>query len=160
MPDNNSQSAAEVADRHRRYMALAMLALAVMYVTKAGVHLVSENMGEYLELFQVGMALITVAFIAPLVIWKIRHRAPSERLEYFDKDGYAAQALIFAQKRSWAITFVLLCFLEPLEQILGKYPVDFVLQLILALMLGTMSMLFLYKTRSTDGLAFEGGAHA
>jgi hypothetical protein len=157
MSDKPSLTIAEIADRHRRYMAYAMLAVGTLYFSKAAVHLIPAHIAHYMDYVQVFLAAITVVLIAPIMIWKITHRSASERIVYFSKDGYAAQAFIFAQKRSWAITFVLLTLLEPLTKILANYPVEFAIQLVLAIMLITMSLLFLYKTRPDEDLAFESG---
>ncbi len=157
MKDKNTPTTAEIADRHRRLMALAMLAIGMMYLSKALIFLFSETPALYLDYFQGIMAGLTLALLSPILIWKVRHRSASERFVYFSKDGFAAQALMFAQKRSWAITFVLLAFLEPLGELFTKYPLEFVLQIVLAIMLCSMSLLFLYKTRSDEGLAIEGG---
>ena len=157
MTDKPSPSTAEIADRHRRYLALAMLAVGTLYLSKAILHLISTGFEFYVDYFQVFLAGITLALIAPIMIWKFRHRSSSERIVYFSKDGFAAQALIFAQKRSWAITFVMLTLMEPMSSIFSAYPVEFSIQLVLGVMLCSMSILYLYKTRPDERYELEGG---
>jgi|GEM_PF-5429249 len=158
MEKRHQTSPAEIADRHRRFMALAMLALSFMFLSKALMHLLPEDMAISSDYFQIAAAIITVILVAPITLWKMKHRSSSERLVYFSKDGYAAQALFFAQKMSWAVTFILLICLESLNSVLSRYPTEFALQLLLAVMLASMSLIFLFKTRNNDGLEFGGGA--
>lgn len=157
MTKKTTLSTADIADRHRRYMALAMLTAGLMFLGKVGLYFAPESIKSYMDTFQIGMGIITVAFIVPIMVWKLSHRSSGERFVYFSEDGFAAQALVYAQKRSWAITFVLLAFLEGMAEGLTQYPSEIFLQIGLFVMLVTMSLLFLYKTRKNDGLAFEGG---
>ena len=157
MGNPDQHSPAEIADRHRRYMALAMLAVSLMFLFKAAAYLVSDELAMPTDIVVVMMAVLTIALIAPIMIWKIRHRSSAERIVYFSKDGFAAQVLSYSQRISWVITFVFLIFLEGLTEILSNYPTEFVLQIVIAVLVGTKSLVYLYKTRSSGGLEFEEG---
>lgn len=156
---DNKLSSAEIADRHRQYMAFAMLCVAAMFLTKALIHLVGAEIEMVLDIIQVALALLAVGLLVPIFVWKARHSSRSERLEYFSTDGFAAQALMFAQKRSWAITFILMVMLESLNNTLSRFPYEFSIQIVITVMLASMSLLFLYKTRSEGGLAMDGGGN-
>ncbi len=138
-------------------MAFGVLAVSFMFLAKAVENLVQSSAGLYVDAFQITMAVTTIGLFVPILIWKARHRSAGERLVYFSEDGYGAQALIFAQKKSWVLTCAFLVVVESITHRLTDVPSEVLLQLVIAVMLGTMSVLFLYKTRSDGDLEFEGG---
>lgn len=141
---------ADVADRHKQYMAFGLLAAGIIYLVRAFEQIAPAGMVQAFEILQVTLAILTILCIAPMFIWKIRHRTAGEKIVYFSKDGYAAQALETAQRVSWVITFLVLAFLESMDQLRGEFPEDFFLQIVLAILLCTMSIVFLYKIWSED----------
>ncbi len=148
MIEKNKTSAAELADHHRRLLLLAVLAVSVKYAASAAQHLVGATTGRYLDAVEIGMALLVIAIVLPIVLWKILRLPRGDRHLYFSLDGFVAQSLIRAHKVSWATTFILLALLETMtENALADIPPVFFLQLVLAVMLAALGGTFFFLNR-------------
>ncbi len=158
MKNKKTQTPADVADRHRQFMAFGMLAVGLIYLSKMTEHLIdSSAVQQYLEIFQVAMALTSLGFFSPALFWKFRHRSTGERYIYFSKDGFAAEALNTAQRASFVLSFLMLAFLESSGKLLNMFPSKFFLELTLATLLITMSVVYLIKTWPENGFELEEG---
>jgi hypothetical protein len=98
---------------------------------------------DALEAVQILGALVTVACIAPMMLWKIRNRDGDLRYLYLSEDGYVAQALNRAKGASWVATFVLLCGLAQAAKDLDGVPSEIFIQIAIAVMLAVFSIVFL-----------------
>lgn len=157
MTKKTTASIADIADRHRQYMAFGMFAVGLIYLIKAVELIAPAEMELPLEVILVTLAILTIALIAPMFVWKFRLRTAGERIVYFSKDGYAAQALEAAKQVSWVTTFLILALVESMDRLRAVVPEQFFIKIILAIMLCTMSCVFLYKTRSEGSSEFEDG---
>lgn len=153
----NELPPAEVADRHRRNMALALLAVSAIYGAKAAENLTGTDLKLYFEIVQIAMVVLVIGLFIPVVLWKIRHAASADLVDYFNEDGFAAHALVFAQKRSWILTFFVLTMLEALDRTLSNVPGPVLLEIVLAVMLASVSILFLFKTFTDEEVDQEAG---
>jgi len=148
---SNGPSAADIADRHRRYLALAMLAVALLYAANAATHLVGPEMARVLEIAQVVMAVLAAAAILPMMLWKIRNRSAGLRQLYLSEEGYVAETFHRAKNVSWVTTFILLSGLVTAASRFESVPAEFFLQVTIAAMLGVSSGAFLFLNRGDDG---------
>lgn len=141
-------STADLADRHRRYLAYAMLACAFMFGANAAEHVVGPEYVTVAKLTQLVMVGLMFLGVLPTVNWKLRNRDRDLRHIYFDEDGYAARSLDRAKSASWVITFIGLVVLTPFTRELVTAPTPFFLHSTLALMVGVFSVVFLYFDRA------------
>lgn len=150
MNTSKNVSTADVADRHRQYFALAMLAAGLIYLVKAMESLVTGPATDYLEYAAVILVLFAFGVLVPACVAKFRLPA-DEKIVYFRENGVAAQLLRRSFKVSWASTFI---SLVALEVIAGDAPVDlpadFFVQIGLFIMLAVMSITFLLLNWSVD----------
>lgn len=137
-------STADVADRHRLYFALALLAVGLIYLGKAFEPLASEPIQGYLEYAILALAIATIAALAPSVVAKIR-LPRNQKLVYFSEDGYVADLLRSSFKISWGTTFIGLVLLEILlPNFLADYSATFLIRIALFIMLTSMSTTFIF----------------
>jgi len=153
---------AEIADRHRQRTAVAFLAMALMYLAMAAEHLVEGIVGEYLEVGIIGMALLVLALLLPVALWKIRKLPGSERHLYFSSDGFTAQTLSQALRASWGTTLVTIIILAIFSdnKYLSGLSGEFYLQLVVAIMLGVVSTAFLVLNGRSARFGLEEAASA
>lgn len=134
---------ADVADRHRQYFALAMLATGLIYLAKAMEQLVAGPATDYLDFAVVALAVFVIGILLPAVVAKFR-LPPDEKMVYFSEDGYAAQLLYRSFKVSWGSTFIGLVVLEWIARnALPDFPAVVFIQISLFIMLAVMSITFL-----------------
>ena len=162
MNRENEPSIADVADRHRQLMAFAMLAMALLYLASAAIHVAGPEAEPYLDVVVVGMAILMLALSVPIVYWKARKLPSRERFVYFSSEGYVAEILGRAHKASWGATLLLLVLLATIadNSYLSELPGEFYMQFVLAVMLGVMSLVFLYLNRTTEEQGVAEGADA
>ncbi len=147
---------AETADRHQSMIVLAFLAMALNYIAAGATLIAPPEIGTYIDMIRIGMAVVTVGLILPVLLWKVLQLPKEARHLYFRRDGYVAQSMIRAHKVSWAITFV---FMAGLESVLGQrfneIPGQFFIDLVLAVMLSSMGIAFFLFNRGDDDLDGE-----
>lgn len=143
-------SAADVADRHRQYFALALLGVGLIYLAKAVAHLVSGGVAEFLDHASTVLALLVIGSLVPAMITKLRLPA-DQKMIYFSEDGYVAQLLRRAFSVSWVTTLISLISLEFIARgILADLPSVFFIQVGLFILLSVMSVTFLLLNWSAN----------
>lgn len=153
MNETKQVATADAGDRHQTLAALAALSIALMFATRAAMHLVDPWTAEALDVVTIGFAWVGVALLVPMIYWKVLKLPRAERHIYFSDEGFVAEVLRRAQKVSWAVTFFLLIGLEMFVGAKGydgywsTLPPEFFLQVVLAAMLGVMATVFLVLSR-------------
>lgn len=148
MATKQKRSIPDVADSHRRLIAFAVLALGVRYAVAAFTFLVDPELASSLGFLADGLALLAVGLIVPVVIWKARNLSRESWHLYKDDNGFVAQTIVQAQTGSWTLTFLVLILTESLDQTLADLSWRFLFDLVLAVMLLSFSLLFLYLDRA------------
>jgi len=143
-------SAADVGDRHRRLIALALVALSLMFATSAATFLAAPAIQPALEFGVKALAVLTIGMVLPVFIWKARNLRATEWALYEGTEGFVADALARARNVSWVATFVLLVVLTFVTEDRERPPAEFWIQVVLAVMLLSFSAVFLYRTRGAD----------
>ena len=149
MTSRNIGSPADIGDRHRHLLALALLAIGVGFGASAVGHPAGESAEVYLDWIQVGGTAIAVLLLVPIFGWKLRNRSADLRHLYFSPEGFVAENMRKAQKASWEATFVVVILLTVLDETLARrgLPPGFYLEGIVALMTGVFSLTFLLLNR-------------
>lgn len=142
MPVSEDRSVPDVADRHRRLLAYALVALGTRYAISACAHLLNPRYDATLGTVADGFALLAIGLIVPVFIWKARNRSRSDWHLYKDADGFVAQTIARAQGVSWVVTFLVLVLLEPLNRVSEGVSTAFVFDALLAIMIFTFSGTF------------------
>lgn len=150
MASRPSRSVPDVADGHRRLVALSLLALGVRYGVSAAAFFTDPGVAASLGLLADGLALVAVALVVPIFVWKARHRSRSTRRLYRDDQGFVAQTIVQAQTASWLATFLALVLIETLDRTLGDLSWVLLFDGVLAVMLLSFSLTFLFLGRSTS----------
>ncbi len=140
-------SPADIADRHRRYVALAMLAAAAMSLANAAERLVQPDLVAVTAWVQAAMVVAIVGALIPLGLWKLRNRDADLRYLYMSEDGFVAQSLQRAKSISWVTTFVFLSGLATVAERLDSVPSEVFTYLTTTVMLGVFSGAFLFLDR-------------
>lgn len=135
-------TAPEVADRHRRHLVLAMLAMAVIAAANAAERLVSPETGAILRYVEVVTAGCLILALVPMAAWKFRNRDQSLRYVYLDESGFVAQTLHRAKNASWVATFVFLSGLAPFARRFDHVPSEFFVYLTTSVMLLVFVVVF------------------
>jgi len=151
MSASNQISTPEAFDRHRRLVAVALLAMSVMFGAKAAEHLVGPGPGRYLDYLQLSMAVLMGVILARVVYWKLVKLPKGERHLYFSSDGFVMDSLNRAIRASWSVTFLLLMALEVFtsdDDFTTTLPSEFFLALAIAAMLGVVSSVFFFLNRA------------
>lgn len=153
MTSRNIGSPADIGDRHRHLLALALLAIGAGFGASAVGHLVGESAEVYLDWLQVGGTAIGVLLIVPILAWKLRNLSADLRHLYFSPEGFVAETMHKAQKASWEATFVVVMLLTVLDETLARLglPPEFYLEGIVALMTGVFGVTFLFLNRVERG---------
>lgn len=99
---------------------------------------------------QIGGALLALAAVAPIILWKVRNRDGDLRRLYSSEEGYVAQALIRAKSASWVTTFVLLSGFTVAAKGFEDVPAQFWIQLTVAVMLAVFAGVFLVLDRGDE----------
>lgn len=153
-------SPADVGDRHRRYGALAMLALGAMYASAAIQRLVDPGVAAFLNAMEIGLIVVAVGLLVPVVTWKFRAHPHDDRHLYVGQDGFVADTLARAIAASWLITFLFLVSLVSSAERFGEMPPKFFLQCTIAVMLGVSSTVFLFLDRTPADSDLEDRSNA
>ncbi len=132
----------EVADRHRRYLVLAMLAVAVMSGANAVERIVGPETARLMEHLELAMVIVVAMTLLPMMAWKFKNRDQSLQYLYLDETGYVAQTLHRAKNASWVATFVFLSVLAPLARRFEAVPSEFFVYLSTAVMLAVFVVTF------------------
>lgn len=145
----NVSSPADIGDRHRHLLALALLAIGVGFGASAVGHPAGEAAEAYLDWVQVGGSVIAVLLLVPIFAWKLRNRSADMRHLYFSPEGFVAETVRRAQKASWEATFVVVVLLAVLDETLARIglPTEFYLEGVVALMTGVFGVTFLVLNR-------------
>ena len=149
MNSSQTTSTADLGDRHRRFMAFAMLSTALMYLLSAARRFAGPDMASFMKGAELLMILLALGFVAPIFVWKLRASASDERHLYFGLDGFVADTLARAHAVSWRSTFLLILVLAPFADNLSTLSPKVFLELVLAEMLGVFALVFLYLNRAT-----------
>ncbi len=145
---NRNRSVADVADRHRRLLAYALLALGARYAAGAAAHFVHPNLGAPLGYVADALALVAVGLIVPIVVWKMRNASTEDSHLYKNEDGFLAQTIARAQSVSWITTFLVLVLLETVDALSEAAPAGVFFDSLLAVMIFTFSGAYFYLDRS------------
>lgn len=147
---NEYADAPEVADRHRRYIALVMIAISLLSIANAAQSLVAPDLVRFTEHVQSVWTAAVILGMLPIMVWKVRNRDADLRRLYRSEDGFVAQTLNQAKTSSWAVTFVFLVFLTPFAHRLGDVPGEVFLHLAIAMMTGVFGVVFLVLNRDPE----------
>lgn len=155
MPVSQDPSVPEVADQHRRLLAYALLALGGRYAVSVAAHFVDADLISPLGYVADAFALVAVALIVPIFVWKMRNASEAEWHLYKNKDGFVAQTITRAQTASWVATFLVLVLLETVDALSEAAPTAVFFDLMLAVMILTFSGAYFYLDRESRGEAGE-----
>ncbi|HKK92401.1 MAG TPA: hypothetical protein VJ925_03165 [Longimicrobiales bacterium] len=147
MNDARTPSVPDVADRHRRMLAWALLFLGARYMTAVAIRRVDPSTAELLGWAEIGFILAAVGFIIPIFVWKARNRSSPDWSLYRDPDGFVAESLVRAQGASWTVLFLTLIVFEYFARRTEWLSPGLVLEAVLATMLVSFSVAFLYLDR-------------
>lgn len=150
MGSTSQMPAADVGDRHRRFVAFAMLAVASIYALAAARHFLGADAARVAGILELVMVAAMVGFLAPVFLWKVRSRDSDDWHLYRRKDGFVADSVARAHLASWIVTFVLLSVLAQQTDRFGDLPPEFFLEVTLAVMLGVFGVVFLYLSRTPE----------
>jgi len=145
------RSIPDVADGHRRLIAFTVLALGAGYALSASAFLADPGLASSLDLLADGLALLAVGLIVPVVIWKARNRSRRDWHLYKDDTGFVGRTVAQAQTGSWTLTFLVLILTEALDETLAELSWVFLFDVVLAVMLLSFSLIFLYLDRGPVG---------
>ncbi len=146
-PDDRALSIPDAADGHRRMLAWALLLLGGRYVTAAAMRVTDPAIAELLGWGEIVLALAAVGLIVPIFVWKVRNRSSPDWSLYRDPDGFVAEALVRAQGASWTALFLTLITFEVVAGRVEWLSPGMVLEAVLAAMLVSFSIAFLYLDR-------------
>lgn len=146
--ESDDLSTPDIADRHRRHMALAMLTAGLAWAAGAVEPLTGPETARLIEMVQIVMAALTFLLLGPMIVWKLRNRDRDLRHLYHSEDGYVAQTLGRAKNASWVATFVLIAFLSPVAGRFEAVPAEFFLKLTMSGMLVVFAGAFLFLNRN------------
>ena len=145
---SRNRSIPDVADRHRRLLAYALLVMGARYAARAAAHFVDPELALSLGFVADAFALIAVGLIVPIFVWKMRNASRADWHLYRNEDGFVAQTIARAQSASWVATFVVLLLLETVDRLSGTLPTALFFDALLALMSFTFSGAYFYLDRS------------
>lgn len=158
--DVDTDSIPDVADRHRRLIAFAVLALGARYGISASAFLVDAGLASALGLLADGLTLLAVGLIVPVFVWKGRNRSRDDWHLYEDDDGFVARTIARAHAGSWTLTFIVLILTESMDRTLGDLSWVFLFDVVLAVMLLSFSLIFLYLDRAPPASGSVGAGDA
>lgn len=153
------RSIPDVADAHRRLIAFAVLAIGAKYAVSASSFLIDPGLASSLELLKTALALLAVGLILPVFIWKARNLSRDGWYLYKDDQGFVARTIVQAQTGSWTLTFLVLVLAEALDRTLAGLSWVLLSDVVLAVMLLSFSIIFLYLDW-TSGQGVAGGEDA
>lgn len=142
---------ADVADRHRRYFAYAMLFVALVHAAEAAGELAGGDIAPVARIVSIVGAVGVFFFIGRVMLWKARNRSSSVRDLYLDPDGFLADALSRAHAVSWAVTFLFMAMAARLDRTLSGLTGFTLVYIAVALMAATFGATFLWLARDDDG---------
>lgn len=148
MASTPQMSAADVGDRHRRYVAFAMLAVSGIYALSAARPFLGAGAARAAGILELVMVAATLGFLVPVFLWKVRSRDSDDWHLYRRRDGFVAESVARAHLASWIVTFVLLSVFAQQADRFGELPPEFFLESTLAVMLGVFGVVFLYLSRT------------
>lgn len=147
MSPNRGLTVPDIADRHRRYFAFAMLFVAVAYAAMAVEELLEGEVAQITEIISIVSGVGVLLFIAPMMLWKLRNRSSSLRDLYIDANGFVADALGRAHTFSWGATFVFMAVVATLDETLSDVTGFILMYISVALMTATFGASLLWLTR-------------
>lgn len=148
MTVSQDRSVPDVADRHRRLLAWALLALGVRYAVSVAAHFVGADLVSPLGYVADAFALVAVGLIVPIFVWKMRNASQADWHLYKNEDGFVARTIARAQSASWVATFLVLVGLETVDALSDALPTATFFDLLLAVMILTFSGAYFYLDRS------------
>lgn len=147
---NEGASIPDVADRHRRLLAYALLALGARYGVSAAADLVGPGLASALGIVADGLALLAVGLVAVILFWKARKLSGRDWHLYRNADGFVARTIARAQSASWVATLLFLILLEPWDGLSQRLSTEFVFDASLAVMLLSFAGTYFYLDRVDD----------
>ncbi len=147
MRSNPDLAVADVADRHRRYFAYAMLFVALVHVAEAGEELLDGEVAGVTRVVSIVGVVGVFFFIGRVMLWKARNLSAGMRDLYFDPNGFLAEALGRAHAISWAVAFVFMAMVSRLDETLSELTGFTLVYLSVALMTATFGASFLWIAR-------------
>lgn len=148
MSVSENRSVPDVADRHRRLLAYALLAMGARYAASAAAHFVDPELGSSIGFVADAFALVAVGLIVPIFVWKMRNASRADWHLYKNEDGFVAQSIARAQSASWVVTFLVLVLLETVDTLSKTLPTALFFDVLLVMMCFTFSAAYFYLDRS------------
>jgi hypothetical protein len=153
MASDGSTSIADMGDRHRRYMALALLSMGLMFVLQAAREWIEPGSArDALRYGVLGFMVVALGFMVPIVAWKVRNLWGADSgawAFYRGADGFIADAR--AHIASWTVTLLFLVIVGTLDEMLESAPPAFAIQATLAVLLVSFGIAFLVLDRAESG---------
>lgn len=143
-------SVPDVADRHRRLLAYALLALGARYGVSATADLVGPGLASSLGILADGLALLAVGLVVVIFVWKARNLSGRDWHLYRNAEGFVARTIARSQSVSWIATLLFLILLEPWDGLSERLSTAFVLDASLAVMLLSFAGTYFYLDRADD----------
>lgn len=155
MPADRRTSMADMGDRHRRYMALALLAMGLMFALQAAREWIEPgSTRDVLRYGVLGFMAVALGFLVPMVAWKVRNLWGADSSAwnlYRGADGFIADVLARAHIASWTVTVVFLMVMTTLDEMVASAPPAFAFQATLAVVLLSFGIAFLVLDRRASG---------
>lgn len=155
MAADGPASMADMGDRHRRFMALALLSMGLMFVLQAAREWIEPgSTRDALRYGVLGFMVVALGFLAPIVVWKVRNLwgADSGAWDFYrGADGFIADVLARAHIASWTATVLFLVMMTTLDEMLESAPPAFAFQATLAVLLLSFGIAFLVLDRAESG---------
>ncbi len=146
MTPQTKSSPAELADRTTLAVALVMFIVALLFAISVAEHFAADGLANVLDLAGKGLAALVILLVIAAYAWKFRRMSASDQRAYLAEDGFLQTSFRRALSKSWMLVFVVLAFLQALDNLLlsrlPAIPIDVVLQSVLALMLVAFSVAF------------------
>ena len=152
MSENNGVSTADVAEGHVRRGMLALLVMSLQFVSVAASRVAGSGseVRSYLVYLAVGLTLLAMALLASGIFGVLREIPRADRAWYF-RSGFVAHAMNRARWASLLATVTLLIGLyifTELTNYSGDLPIQFFLEVVLAVSLAVLGSVFIYQDRA------------
>ena len=151
MSSKQTISAAEVIDRLRWLMFLAMLLMSAVYALETIMFLVDAQTASYLDMVALGISVSLIVIVLYIIYQKRAKLSRDDKHLSTSSDSYTMQILRRACVHSWAATFILQIILTRLtDDGATILPTEFYLKLTMFCMLAVFSISYFVLIRADE----------
>jgi len=139
----------EQLDRNMYIVAFAVFLIALKYIVSASMTIAGPELNKTLDVIELVLALSGAAAILFVLGWKFRQLDASQRKKYFNTESYVVNIFNVATMKAFGVLFLILALGEPFIKKYGQaLPTQFYINMILAIMLVSLSTVFFYKLKN------------